>query len=97
MAFGGTEELTGEAESSEEPIWKSSRDGETYPHRFPVRLETAVEPGRYVPAADLVQQMQFTRKWPAEHRRLAFQGNVHRLPAEDYGLIRRTIEERRAR
>ena len=38
--------------------------------------------------------MSYKKKWPAEHWRLAFQGNVHRLPAEDYELIRSKIEER---
>ncbi len=92
MAFGGTAEVTGPAEYQEEPIWTSSRDGEVYPYRFPVTLETAAEPGEYVPAADLVAPMQHTKKWPEAHWRLAFQGNVHRLPKEDYELIRRSIQ-----
>ncbi|MDQ3855512.1 MAG: EVE domain-containing protein [Chloroflexota bacterium] len=94
MAFGGTAEVTGEAVYSEEPIWTSKKDGELYPHRFPIRLEAATEPGEYVPAARLVEAMQYTKKWPAEHWRLAFQGNVHRLPREDYEFIRDAVAER---
>lgn len=96
MAFGGTAEVTGEASYSEDPIWKSSKDGELYPHRFPVRPESATEPGEYIPAAGLVEAMLHTKKWPADHWRLAFQGNVHRLPAEDYELIRSAIEQKSA-
>lgn len=87
MAFGGTAEVVGPAFYSEEPIWSSSGDGELYPYRFPIRVELAAGPGEYVPAADLVEAMQHTKKWPPEHWRLAFQGNVHRLPPEDYALI----------
>lgn len=94
MAFGGTAEVTGEAYYDEQRIWCSSKEGETYPHRFPVRIETAAAPGEYVPAAELVAAMRHTKKWPEAHWRLAFQGNVHRLPAEDYQLIRDAIEQR---
>lgn len=87
MAFGGAAEVTGEAGYSEEPVWRSSKDGEAYPHRFPIRVEVASPPGGYVPASELVGTMSHTRRWPPEHWRLAFQGNVHRLPAEDYELI----------
>jgi hypothetical protein len=70
------------------------RGRDVLPHRFPVRIETAAEPGEYVPAAELVAAMRHTKKWPEAHWRLAFQGNVHRLPAEDYALIRQAIEQR---
>ena len=96
MAFGGTAEVTGEAYYDEEPIWCSSREGETYPHRFPIRIEVAAPPGSYVPAVELAGAMRHTRKWPEAHWRLAFQGNVHRLPPEDYELIRQVIERRAA-
>lgn len=94
MAFGGTAEVTGEVEYSEEPVWTSSKQGELYPHRFPIRLEVAADRDEYPPASELVGQMRHTKKWPAEHWRLAFQGNVHRLPEEDYDLIRRAVEQK---
>jgi hypothetical protein len=31
--------------------------------------------------------MQYPKKWPPEHWRLAFQGNLHQIPREDYDLI----------
>lgn len=94
MAFGGVAEVTGEAFYAEDPIWCSSREGEVYPHRFPIQIEAAVAAEDYVPAADLVERMKHTKKWPSEHWRLAFQGNVHRLPREDYELIRQSIEQK---
>jgi hypothetical protein len=39
----------------------------------------------------MARQMTYTKKWPAQHWRLAFQGNVHVLPKEDYDLIRREM------
>lgn len=96
MAFGGVAEVTGESYYSEEPIWGSRKVGESYPHRFPIAVEYAADPGKYLPAADLVEHMAHTKKWPAEHWRLAFQGNVHRLPQEDYKLIKHCMQEPKA-
>jgi hypothetical protein len=31
------------------------------------------------------------KKWPAEHWKLAFQGNLHRIPDEDFDTLRRAI------
>ncbi len=94
MAFGGAAEVVGAATYDESPIWTSTKDGETYPHRFPVRIEAVAEPGEYPLAADLVGAMQHTKRWAPEHWRLAFQGNVHRLPREDYELFRSAVEAR---
>ena len=44
------------------------------------------------PAEPLARQMTYAKKWPAEHWTLAFQGNVHLVPEEDYALIRAAIE-----
>ncbi len=96
MAFGGVAAVTGESYYSDEPIWGSRKVGETYPHRFRITLEIAAEPGEYLPAADLVERMAHTKKWPAEHWRLAFQGNVHRLTLEDYKLIKQCLQQRKA-
>lgn len=94
QAFGGTAEVTGGAYASDEPIWTSSRDGERYPHRFPVRPEVIAEPGEYVPAVELLGALRHPKRWPTEHWRLAFQGNVHRLTREDYELIREAVAHR---
>jgi len=93
MAFGGTAEVTGTAEYSEEPIWVSKKEGELYPYRFPIKIEVAADQGKYIPAVELVEQMEYTKKWPPEHWRLAFQGNVHKIPKTDYELIKSRIEE----
>ena len=92
MAFGGTAEVEGEAYYDESPIWMG-KDGELYPHRFPIRIEVAAPTDEYVPAAELVGAMAYAKRWPEQHWRLAFQGNVHRLPEEDYERIKLALEE----
>jgi hypothetical protein len=47
----------------------------------------------YVPAALLVERMQYAQKWPAQHWRLAFQGNVRPWPEEDFALVEQAMAE----
>jgi len=48
---------------------------------------------RWVPADELRDQLEFPRKWPAEHWKLAFQGNIRAWPESDYLVVRRALEE----
>lgn len=87
-AIGGEANVTGPAEYAEAPlIWHSSKDGETYPHRFPIELVKARDEGDYLPIDDFFMRYEYAQRWPEEHRTLAFQGNVHRLGEADYQLI----------
>ena len=38
-------------------------------------------------AREIALGLEFTKKWPPEHWRLAFQGNLHQVPQEDFELI----------
>ena len=74
------------------------RDGSTerrtpsYPvRRVKTKKTHAVAPEAGVPAMSLVSKLRFVRKWPKAHWRLAFQGNLHELPREDFALIARAM------
>ncbi len=88
QAFGGTAEATSTAREDPTPIWASKKEGEEYPFRFDIKIETACPKGSYEPAEPLVPHLEYLKKWPAEHWRLGFQGNVHRIPEHDYDQVR---------
>ncbi len=90
-AFAATATITSPFFESSEKIWISDGAPDTYPYRVRVRKEIAVAPERGVPAETLVPKLRFVRKWPTASWHLAFQGNVHELPAEDYALIKRAV------
>lgn len=94
MAIGGIAEARSAYFVSEEPIWRSEKRGETYPYRFKTVPELILPAGRLLPVAEWVHEMQYVKKWPPEHWRLAFQGNVHLLPEEDYQLIEGKLRAR---
>jgi predicted RNA-binding protein len=94
-AFAGISTITSEYFESDEKIWESSnakRAGEEYPFRVHIEPDIALPDGAFVPAEPLARQMEYAKRWPAEHWTLAFQGNVHLVPESDYQLIRAAIE-----
>ena len=94
-SFAGISTITSEYFEDTEPIWVSGnkkRAGEEYPFRVRIAGDLALADDDFVPAEPLARQMIYARKWPAEHWTLAFQGNVHLVPEEDYDLIRAAIE-----
>lgn len=94
MGVAGIAEVKSSYFTSEEPVWRSEKPGETYPFRFEVTPELILPAGDYLPVEEWVQQMKYVRKWPAEHWRLAFQGNVHLIPEEDFLLIAKKLHAR---
>jgi hypothetical protein len=77
------------------PIWKSNdpkKDAEDYPFRVKIAPDLILTLDVAVPAEGVARQMAYVAKWPANNWTLAFQGNVHEISADDFGLIRNAIE-----
>lgn len=87
QVFGGSATITGPYYEDHEPIWQGKKDGEDYPFRVPIAPNTILDEDQFVPSASFVGRLDYFQKWPAEHWRLAFQGNVHILPAADFQTI----------
>jgi hypothetical protein len=76
-----------------EPVW-SSKPGEDYPWRFEIRPEVVIEDShRWVPAEDVRDQLAFPTKWPPEHWKLAFQGNIRAWPESDYLVVKAALDK----
>ncbi|HZU11436.1 MAG TPA: EVE domain-containing protein [Chloroflexota bacterium] len=95
QSFAGTATITGPAYEDHTIVW-TSKPGEDYPWRFPIRADTILDADSAVKAADLLPGLGFVKKWPIEHWHLAFQGNVHTLPAADFDFIERSLQTARA-
>ena len=93
MAFAGYATITGPSFEDHELIWSSGKKkDEDYPWRVPIRKEAALPGERRVPAESLARKLAYVSKWPAEHWRLAFQGNVHEIPEGDFETIKAEID-----
>lgn len=93
MTFAATAEITGTYFEDHDLVWTSG-PGEDYPWRVPIRAEVVLPEPDWLPAAEIQAELRFPRKWPAEHWRLAFQGNIRAWPAEDYDTVRAALARR---
>jgi hypothetical protein len=73
------------------PIWVSTGMSDPYPCRFKIARDIVLDPKDAVPAAELVDRLAFTRRWPRPHWRLAFQGNLHQIGRRDFSVIERAL------
>ncbi len=87
MKFGGIAEVTSEYFEDHTKVFKSKKPGEDYPFRVRVRPIVILSPERYLDVREIAPGLEYTKKWPAEHWRLAFQGNLHEIPEADYQRI----------
>lgn len=91
QAFAGTFTVTSPYYESHEPLFQSKKAGEDYPFRFAVRPDVILPSDGFVEAARIRADLEFIKKWPAEHWRLAFQGNVHTLTEADFTRIEQAM------
>ena len=94
-AFGGIVTIESPYYEDHTMIWKSNdpkKATEDYPFRVKISPDLILPLDEAVPAEGVARQMAYVAKWPANNWTLAFQGNVHEINADDYGLIRNAIE-----
>ncbi len=88
QAFGAIIRVTSEMFEDREPVWPGKpgkRDD--YPWRFETEPVLALDEESFVPAADLAHALEHVRKWPAEHWKLAFQGQLRTVSEADARLL----------
>ena len=92
VAFGGIVEVTSTFFEDHEPIW-SSKPGEDYPWRVSITPEVVhTDPQDWVRVEDVKDALEFPRRWPEDHWRLAFQGNIREWPVSDYEVVRSALQ-----
>lgn len=100
--FAATAIVTSTFFQGDDVLWTSDKvkaDGspENYPWRVNIEPEIVADEDAWIDAEPVARQMVHTRRWPAKNWTLAFQGNVHLVPPEDYDLIRALLAEAVAR
>ena len=100
MKFGGIAEVTSEYFEDHSKVFKSEKKpGEDYPYRVKAKREIILQPGQYLDVRQVAPGLAFTQRW-GDNWRLAFQGNLHEVPEEDYeriaGLMREAAGARAA-
>ncbi|MFT4036418.1 MAG: EVE domain-containing protein, partial [Patulibacter sp.] len=88
MAFAGAIRVTGALYEDRKKIWPGEpRNPDSYPWRFPTEPVIVLPQERWLPAADLRTDLEHVQKWPAEHWKLAFQGQLRTVSEHDARLL----------
>ncbi len=91
--FAGTARVTGTVFEDHTPIWQSAKKpDERYPYRVPIEPDIVLPEDRWLDAEPYHDRFQWTQRWPREHWTLAYQGNLHEIPEEDFRLLRADME-----
>ena len=90
QAFGGIARVKSEMFEDRTPIWPQGKKKkpEPYPWRVEAEPVLILPEDAFVPAEELVTELEHVRKWPPDHWHLAFQGQLRTIGDADAELLR---------
>lgn len=95
MAFAGSVRVEGNLFEDRDKIWPGKPGKvDAYPWRFATVAEVVLDQTDWVPADSLAEELEHVRKWPREHWKLAFQGQIRAVSEHDADAL---LERMRAR
>jgi hypothetical protein len=75
------------------PIWVNyDQRQDSYPWRVNVKPDIVLEPHEWLDAYEIAPRLLYVKRWPPELWPLAFQGSIHLLSSQDFGLVEREME-----
>ena len=87
-AFGGSIHVTGELYEDRTKVWPGKPGKvDAYPWRFETEPELVLDEADWVPAEQLADELEHVRRWPREHWKLAFQGQIRAVSEADAGVL----------
>lgn len=88
MSFAASIRVTGELYEDREKIWPGKPGkADPYPWRFETEPEHVLAEEAWVPAETLVDELEHIGKWPREHWKLAFQGQIRAVSEHDAKVL----------
>jgi len=76
-------------------IWQSDKKpDEMYPFRAGIEPVVVLDEGQWPDAEPYHDRFAWTQKWPRANWTLAYQGNLHEIPREDFELLLADMEAR---
>ncbi len=88
MAFAASIRIESEMYEDREKIWPGKPGKvDAYPWRFHASPEAVLDEPEWIPAESLVDQLEHIQKWPREHWKLAFQGQIRPVSEHDAQIL----------
>ncbi len=92
--FTATATVTSSYEDDSESPWQ--KEGNTgWPYRIGIKPEFVLDESQYIQAGLLAHRLDYVRRWPPENWYMAFQGNLHLLPKNDFFIIEEEMKKMR--
>jgi hypothetical protein len=90
--FTATATLTSTYREEETKVWEN--EGSTgWPYRIDIKPDVVLDEPQYIDAGLLAHRLDYIRRWPPENWYMAFQGNLHLLPKNDFALIEEEMKK----
>ena len=97
MRFAASIRVTGGLYEDRERIWPGKPGkADPYPWRFETEPELVLEEADWIPAETLVEELEHIGKWPREHWKLAFQGQIRAVSEHDADVLLARLRARDA-
>jgi predicted RNA-binding protein len=97
QAFGGIARVRSEMFEDRSRIWPGKKGKpEIYPWRVEAEPLLVLPEDEFVPAEELVTELEHVRKWPPDHWHLAFQGQLRTIGDADATLLHERLESQLA-
>ena len=88
MRFGAAIRITGELYEDRTKIWPGKPGKvDAYPWRFATEPELVLDEPCWLAAESVKDDLEHIRKWPPEHWKLAFQGQLRTVSDADAALL----------
>jgi hypothetical protein len=88
MSFAGSIRVTGELYEERTKVWPGKPGkADIYPWRFPTEPEVVLDEPEWVAAESLLGELEHLDKWPREHWKLAFQGQLRTVSEHDADVL----------
>ena len=88
MSFAASIRVTGELYEDRVKIWPGKPGkADPYPWRFETEPELVLGEDDWIRAETLVGELEHIGKWPVEHWKLAFQGQIRAVSERDADLL----------
>jgi hypothetical protein len=95
MCFAASVIIAGEMFEDRAPLWPGKPgQADAYPWRFATEPELVLDEADWLGAESLVDELEHIGKWPREHWKLAFQGQLRTISEADSGLLLARMRER---
>lgn len=85
--FCATATVTSKCSESHQIIWTSNGKPDDFPWRVNIKADVILNDDQFLDARQIGPRMEYLKRWPPEFWPLAFQGNLHILPKNDFDLL----------